>query len=124
MFCIIVIMFRISATSSALNGYVLVSQIVATPAAVRVLYSSNQVNPYYHVSYSTQFFVNLSIAVYAIWNLDFFRSFYQPICLLPDLTYPQVLTLDYAIAVYLLLLIFITFILVKLHDNFATVVWL
>ena len=117
-------MFRISATSSALNGYVLVSQIVATPAAVRVLYSSNQVNPYYHVSYSTQFFVNLSIAVYAIWNLDFFRSFYQPICLLPDLTYPQVLTLDYAIAVYLLLLIFITFILVKLHDNFATVVWL
>ena len=116
-FYIIVIMFRISATSSALNGLVLVSQVLAAPTAVRNIYSSNC-----HGRYETHISVDLGIAIYAIWNLDFFRSFYQPICLYPHITYSQVLMLDYAVAVYPLLLIFITFILVKLHDNFAFVV--
>ena len=124
-FYIIVIVFRISATSANLNGYVLVSQMFATPTLIRMLYTSNLVNNgLYYVSYSGQFFIQLGIAVYAIWNLDFFRSFYKPICLHPDLTYQQVLMLDYAVAVYPMLLILVTLILVKLHDNFAIVVCL
>ena len=122
-FYIMVIVFRISVTSSSLNGFVLVSQIVATPSYVHEIYSYNQVNPYYYVDNFTQIFVDFGLAIYAIWNLDFFRSFYKPICLYPDLRYQQVLLLDYAVAVYPLLLIFITFICVKLHDNFAIVVW-
>ena len=123
-FYVLVIIFRISVTLSSLNGFVLVSQIMATPSFIRTLYSHNQVNPNYHVSNFSQLCINLYIAVYAIWNLDFFRSFYKPICLSPDLRYQHVLLLDYAVAVYPLLLIFITFICVKLHDNFAIVVWL
>lgn len=123
-FFFLVIVFRISATSSALNGFILISQIATTPAVINYIYSSNQNNPYFHVDYSTQLIVNIGIAVYSVWNLDFFRSFYKPICLHPHLTYPQMLLLDYAIALYPLLLIFITFILVKLHDNFQSVVWL
>ena len=38
-FYFFVIMFRISATSSALNGFILVSQIVATPAVINNIYS-------------------------------------------------------------------------------------
>ena len=92
---------------------------------VHLLYTDNQVNPFYHISYSTQLAINLGIAMYAIWNLDFFRSFCKPICLHPNLTYPQALLLDYAVGVYPLLLIFITLILVKLHDNytFAVKIW-
>ena len=123
-FFFLVIVFRISATSSALNGFILISQIAATPAVINYIYSTNQKNSFFHVHYSTQFFVNFGISIYSVWNLDFFRSFYKPICLLPDLTYPQMLLLDYAIALYPLLLIFITFIFVKLHDNFYLVVWL
>ena len=123
-FYIIVILFRISATSSALNGYVLISQLVATPIGLYTLYSNNLYNPYYHVPKFGHLHLNVVIAIYAIWNLDFFRSFYKPICLIPDLKYQHVLLLDYAVAVYPLLLIFITFICVKLHDNFAIVVWL
>ena len=123
-FFFLVIVFRISATSAALNGFVLISQIAMTPAVINYIYSTNQNNSYFHVNYSTQLIVNLGIAVYSVWNLDFFRSFYKPICLHPDLTYPQMLLLDYAIAVYPLLLIFITFIFVKLHDNFQLIVWL
>ena len=116
-----VIIFRISVTSSALNGFVLVSQIIAIPALVQFLYTDNQMNSFYYVSYPTQLGVDLIIAIYAIWNLDFFRSFYKPICLHPFITYPQVLSLDYCIAVYPLLLILITFVLVKINDNCAFV---
>ena len=121
-FYILVIIFRISATSSTLNGYVLVNQIIAIPAVIQSLYTNNQVNPYYYVSKSTNLFVNLGIVIYTIWNLDFFHSFYSPICLHPHITYPQVLLLDYAVAVYPMLLIFITYILVKMHDNYAFIV--
>ena len=123
-FYILVIILRISVTLSSLNGFVLVSQIIASPPAIRVIYSHNQVNSHYHVSSFIQLSVNTGIAIYAIWNLDFFRSFYRPICVSPHLKYQHVLLLDYAVAVYPLFLIFITFICVKLHDNFAIVVWL
>ena len=123
-FYILVIVFRISGTSSTLNGFVLVSQIMGTPSVICEIYSYNQANTYYYVSDFTQLSINIGIAIYAIWNLDFFRSFYKPICLHPDLKYQHVLLLDYAVAVYPLLLIFITFIFVKFHDNFAIVVWL
>ena len=63
--------------------------------------------------------------MYAVWNLDYFHSFYTSICVHQRLTTYQILALDYTIAVYPLLLIFVTFALVKLHDNFsfAVVLW-
>ena len=123
-FYILVIIFRISVTLSSLNGFVLVSQIMVTPPIVREFYSRNQVNSLYHVGSLAQLCINTSIAIYTVWNLDFFRSFYKYICVSPDLKYQHVLLLNYAVAVYPLFLIFITFICVKLHDNFAIVVWL
>ena len=124
LFYIMVIMFRISVTSSTLNAFVMVNQLIASPPVIRHMYTTNLVSDPYHVSYFTQFSIDLIITILAIWNLDFFRSFYRPICLYPDLNYQQVLLLEYAIGVYPLLLIFLTYILVKLHDNFAIVVWL
>ena len=123
-FYIVVIIFRISVTSSTLNAFVMVNQIAASPLVIRTYYSSNLVRDPYHVSYLAQFSVQLITAVVAIWNLDFFRSFYEYICIHPDLNYQQVLLLEYAIGIYPLFLILLTFILVKLHDNFAFVVWL
>ena len=123
-FYILVIVFRISVTSSTLNAFVMVNQIAASPPVIRTVYSSNLVSDPYYVSYLTQFSVQLITAVVAIWNLDFFRSFYEYICIHPDLNYQQVLLLEYTIGIYPLFLILLTFILVKMHDNFAVVVWL
>ena len=124
LFYFIVVVFRISATSPTLNGYILVSQIVASSLTVPLMYTHNIYEPRLHASWTTIFGIKLVVALYCIWNLDFFRSFYKPLCLYPDITFQQVLILDYAVAVYPLLLILITYILVKLHDNFAIVVWL
>ena len=121
-FYILVIIFRISATSSTLNGYVLTSQMATIPTMIQFVYTGNEIHIHDRESYSAKTGVATAIAVYAIWNLDFFRSFYSPICLHPHITYPQVLLLDYAVAVYPMLLIFITYILVKMHDNYAFIV--
>ena len=53
--------------------------------------------------------------VYGIWNLDFFRTLYPDMCL--NLTTLQVISLDYIIAIYPLLLMLLTVIIFKLHSH-------
>ena len=119
LFYIIVVTFRISATSPTLNAFIMVNQIIAIPSIIREIYTISL-----GTSSDKVYSSNFGIAVIAIWNLDFFRSFYGPICLHPDLNYQQVLLLEYAIGLYPLLLIIFTYLLIKLHDNFAIIVLL
>ena len=121
---VVIYIQNISYFLNTYNAYVMVNQILASPS-VHQVYSVNLVTDPYYVSHLSQFSLDFSIAIFAIWNLDFFQKYYRSsICLYPDLHYPQVLLLEYAIGVYPLFLIFLTFILVKLHDNFTAVVWL
>ena len=57
----------------------------------------------------------LIFALYGIWNLDFFRTLLPNNCL--KISTLQVLALDYVIAVYPLVLIFVTYIVVDLYDK-------
>ena len=111
-FYIIVILFRISVTSGAMNGYVLMCQLITTPTNVRMLTNHNKS------------VLLLYLSFHGIWNLDFFRGFYTPFCLHPKLTTLQTLMLDYVIAVYPLILVIVTYICVKLHNRYSLVVWL
>jgi hypothetical protein len=65
--------------------------------------------------------VDIVAIPFTIWNLDFFRMFYKPYCLHPNLSIIQIMCLDYAIAMYPLLLIFLTYIFLKLHERFKVV---
>ena len=130
-FYIIVILFRISAASGALNGYVLMCQLVTTPVYVR-LFSR----------FGSTLELGLYITWLGVWNLDFFRRIYPPFCLHPKLSMLQILMLDYVIAVYPLILVIavyplilviavyplilviITYICVKLHNRYSLVVQL
>ena len=132
LFYIIVITFRISATTPPLNAFILVNQILAIPPVLREFYTysyyllDERLTSSNHSRYLHYYFYNFVVAVPAVWNLDFFRSFYGPtgICLYHGLTYQQVLLFEYAIGLYPLFLIVITYLLIKLHDHFAIVVWL
>ena len=73
-FLIIVVVFHISVTSPHLNVAILLCQVYALPACVRVL---TQITQNTRNSVYIQFFST----VYGIWNLDFFRSLVPPICL-------------------------------------------
>ena len=73
----------------------------------------------------TQLTFSVVTSIAGIWSLDFFRLVYEPFCLHPNMTTLHVQALDYAIAVYPLLLIVLTYVMVGLHDNnFKPVVWL
>ena len=118
-FLVIVVVFRISACSAHLNGFVLVSQIMAAPQLMRLFAThAKGLHEFERIEGALS-------SLYGFWNLDFFRLFYSPFCLYPDMTMLEALAFDYIIAVYPLALIAILYLLIKLHDhNFRPVVWL
>ena len=116
LFYIILVVVRLDTTRSVLSSYILVSQIITAPIVATLCEFDRSQNP---------LAVNIVITVHEIWNLNFGRSAYEPFCLHPDLTMHQVIALDYLIAVYPLLLILLTYLLVKLHDSYrlAVLLW-
>ena len=60
----------------------------------------------------------IEMSFYSVWNLDFWRGAYEPFCLHPDMSILQTISLDYAVALYPLVLISITYCLVRLHDRY------
>ena len=111
-FYFIVLFFKISATTSHLHGYVFYSQAISSPVFARVLFLTLMRSPTV---------LKVAFSLYSIWNLDFFRALLPNICL--NTTTLQTLALDYAIAVYPLLLMIISYTLIELHDrNFKVVV--
>ena len=64
------------------------------------------------------------MSIYGIWNLDFFRPFYSDLCL--GIGILPTLALDYVIAVYPLLLMIISYLLIVLYDRnyrVVTIMW-
>ena len=119
-FLLTVSIIRFRASSPQLTGYIFMCQIISSPVVLRRIMSSYQRHETINDPVGDLYFSILSI-----WNLDFFRLFYEPFCLHPNATTLQVLSLDYIIAVYPLLLIILTYTLVRLHyNNYRLVVWL
>ena len=114
-FYFIVIVFRINATNPYLYGFITLNQVLASPMFMRGCFLTTKGN--YKLA------VRLLAIPYMIWNLEFFRSLSLNICL--DLTTLQTLALDYAIAVYPLVLVVITYTVIELHARGCRVlVWL
>ena len=113
---VVVVTFRASATLGLLNVFVLVCQTVSAPFVVKTIVQHTP---------NLKLTSRIGLSLYGIWNLDFIRLLYHPFCLHPEMTTLQVLALDYAIAIYPLLLIVFTYLLVEMHDhNVRIIVWL
>ena len=116
-FFVFVISTGISASSPALEAFVVYSQTIATPANMRMVLEASYRYP--KITLPTK----LVGALYGIWNLDFFRTLLPPICL--KISSVQALALDYLIAFYPLVLIIITYILIDLYERrFCLLVWM
>jgi len=107
---VIIMEFKIYVTKGSMVCYVLICQIYTTPIIMEAV-----LKPDNHASWTT--FVTISL--FSFWNLDFFRSLYSPFCLHPEITSLQVISLDYFLAVYPMLLIVLTYIGVSLHDRYS-----
>ena len=104
--------------SREFQAYIMVCQVLSTPALSRFLHVSTKSDPI------AKSFFSILNTIYGVWNLDFFRSVYPPFCLHRTLTALQVLSLDYIVAVYPMFLILITYVCVALHDHSRIVIWL
>ena len=111
LFLVVIVVFRLSATSGLLNGFVLVAQFYSMPQQLRYLTYSAYVGP---TRVTGGQFLS---SVYGWWNLDFFRTIYPPFCLHPKMTTIQVLALDYVLAIYPLVLLGVVYVFVELHDH-------
>ena len=90
-----------------LQGYILYSQIITWPPFIRSIYLIS-IKPISRL-------IKFLGSVHGIWNLDFFRTYNTGICLQTDnLT---TLALDLTVAVYPLLLMALTYMMIGLHDS-------
>ena len=108
-FYFIVVFFKVNVTSSYLQGFVFYAQIFTTPSVMLVLLVS------IHDEYYPQLVFRWVATMYSVWNLDFFRLLIPGICLGTDTL--QTLALDFAIGVYPLYLVVLTYLLIRLHDH-------
>ena len=121
LFLAIIMVFTVSVNSAPLRGWILVCQIISSNIIMYVLTLDNEFNSKY-VNLAP---VKIISSFYGVWNLDFFRIIYKPFCLHPSLTTLQVMLLDYIIAAYPLVLIFVMYVMVELYSrNFRPMILL
>ena len=108
-FYFVVVALRINVTAASVDVLIIACQIISTPLATSLYYTKNTA--------AYNIYINIFISIVAVWNLDFFRQTYPLFCLNPKLSILHVLTLEYINAAYPLLLIFLTYAVIKLHDR-------
>ena len=114
-FYFIVVFFKINTTSSHLHGFIYYSQAISLPPMTRIVLLGLR-----HRSNYLKFAKYIG-SLYGIWNLDFFRTFDLDICLRTDTL--QTLSLNIAVAIYPLLLMMLSYVLIDLYDrNFRLLV--
>lgn len=120
-FFVLTVFSSTSVTSGKMVGYVTVSQVLATTIEIR--FKTTELQSLSNSKFY-DFMLKYLATVYGIWNLDFFRSLYTPFCLNPNMPMLAVISLDYAVALYPIFLIMLTYVLLTVYDNYkAKLCW-
>ena len=120
-FYILAVLLSFNVTSSSLNGLVLVIQCTMSPIQLLLIEGS----PTLMHAKTDMFLVKVFSSIFGLLNLDFFRLVYPPFCLHPKANVFAIFSLDYLVALYPFLLIFLTYLLVTAHDKrYRLVVWM
>ena len=112
-FYFVVIIFKISITSGDMVGYILLCQLSTSPMSLRSVLNQGA---------NQKASVYVLITFLSVWNLDYFRSVYSPFCIKQSMSTLQVLSLDYLVGLYPLILILLTYSAICLHGKYLTVV--
>ena len=119
-FLVLVITFRLNASSGRFHGLVMISQLISCPLQMRVVPSHLELLPLY-----ARILIHPALAFYGIWSLDFFRLLYEPFCLYQNMTMLETVAFSYFIALYPIAFLMVIYLLIKLYDsNVRFLVWL
>ena len=99
-----VTVFQLNATSPSMSACIFVCQLISLHSYASILVNFFKTKD---TIINTIVLFRVGIFMYGMWNLDFYRMNGSPLCLHPRVSTLQVITLDYAIALYPLVLIFI-----------------
>ena len=119
LFCLLICIFRISATSKFLFAFVFYCQIITMPTILRWITNTYG---YQGLGYASKLCIDVYTSLMSIWNLDMGRIIYEPFCLHPRMTVVQTLAVDYLIGLYPLLLLLVASKLFALHSRSNRVV--
>ena len=97
-------------TSGPMNAYIFVCQL-----AVSDLNNEPPIVNFFASASSFSFLLRFLLSIYGIWNLDFFRYLIPPFCVSDQISPLHVITLEYVVAFYPLLLTVIVYICIQLH---------
>jgi len=114
-FYVLVVLFNWNTSSSRYHGFVLFSQVIASPLHLR--------EAYFYSSKKLGLFRSVQIVgtVTGIWNLDFFRLYLPGFCLPTNSL--ETVALDFVVGVYPLVLIFLTLTVSKLNFRPFSNIW-
>ena len=108
LFFICVVLFRLNITTGPLLGYVLFCQLYYTTAVGAEIFIYDYILS--HVPTAVWIFI-----LCGIWDLQFFKSLIPPFCISSKLTGIDIQMLNLVTAIYPVLLVIITWILMELH---------
>ena len=116
LFYILAVLLSWNITSSSFAGIILVIQcITSSPLRSEVYLLDGEVG---------QTFVKIVFSLLEMFNLSFFRKLIPPFCLNPKFNVFGVVSVDYMIALYPFLLIFITYALITIYDkHYRLLIW-
>ena len=133
-FCII-LAFKLRGVSTGhSNVFLLYAQAVSLPINIlalerdwmRVLYGTGPHHSFHSRSHArklSDFLAKAVLQIYGMWNLDILTGIFPPLCTGPNVGRLDIFLLQYVTAVYPLVLITITYILIQLHArNFRPIV--
>ena len=118
-FCFIIISLRISGARPPLSTFILVSQVMSAPQCMQTMFTPKPYNTWTSQYVSNSAHDNcwkLFATFVGPWNLDVLRAFYPQMCISPHMTTLQAIFLEYAIGLYPLFLLGVTFFLVRLRS--------
>ena len=117
---LVMLIFRVNINSSGLSGFIFIAHVVIAsvffyPALITI--------PQYLFGYWP---LQVLLALYGFWNLDFMQFMVPPFCVSPRLSTLGFISLSYISSLYPLLLCIITYSLIELHarDNWLLIrIW-
>ena len=117
---LVMLIFRLNINAGGLTGYIYFAHVIIPTV---FFYPSLVTLPQRLFGYWP---LQILLALYGIWNLNFLHFIVPPYCISPRLSILQLISLGYISSLYLLLLCIITYSLIELHarDNWLLIrIW-
>ena len=103
LFCLLIIILRVSAARPPLSTFILVSQVMSAPQHMSLMFAfilyREVKSPFIKKSIHNTL-LKLFATFFGLWNLDIGRAFYPHICLSPKMSTLQAQFLEYLIALF------------------------